>query len=134
MDMQDLISRCLQVRQHAYAPYSHFLVGAAILTDKGIFLGCNVENASYGMGICAERSAVVTAVSSGAREIKAVVVSSGPGVSPCGICRQVLREFAAEDCAITCVNKDGEVVIQATMRDLLPDSFSPEHLLISNAS
>lgn len=124
MATPDLISQSLQARQRAYAPYSHFLVGAVLLTDKGVFSGCNVENASYGLGICAERSAVVTAVTAGAREIREVVVSSGPGVSPCGICRQVLREFAKEDCVITCVNQSGGVVLQTTMGDLLPASFT----------
>lgn len=132
MATPDLMSECLQVRQRAYAPYSHFFVGAVLLTDQGVFSGCNVENASYGLGICAERSAVVTAITAGAREIRTVVVASGPGVSPCGICRQVLREFAKEDCVVSCVNEAGEVVLQTTLGDLLPGSFTREHLQVSN--
>lgn len=124
----DLVARCIEVRQRAYAPYSHFLVGAALLTDIGVFTGVNVENASYGLTICAERSAMVSAVSAGAREIRAVAVSSSIGVSPCGACRQCLREFARDECPVTCVDEHGEVKIRTTMKELLPFAFTPSHL------
>ena len=124
----DLITRCLEVRQRAYAPYSHFLVGAALQTDAGVFTGVNVENASYGLTICAERSAMVAAVTAGAREVLAVAVSSSIGVTPCGACRQFLREFARDACPVTCVDEHGEVKTRATMGELLPFAFTPSHL------
>lgn len=125
---RELIAQCIAVRQHAYAPYSHFLVGAAILTDVGVFTGVNVENVSYGIAICAERSAMVTAVTAGARKVTAVAVCSSVGVTPCGACRQFLREFAGEDCTVICVNEHAEVMVTRTMGELLPYAFTPIHL------
>ena len=124
----ELIAKCLEVRSNAYAPYSHFLVGAAIATDRGVFTGCNVENASYGLTICAERSAIVAAVSAGARVVHEYAISSSIGVSPCGACRQVMREFSPDDCPITCVDDTGAVKISTTMKELLPFAFTPQHL------
>lgn len=124
----DLVAKCLEVRQRAYAPYSHFLVGAAIQTDAGVFTGCNVENASYGLTICAERSALVAAISAGAKVIEAYAISSSIGVSPCGACRQVMREFTHDDCPIVCVDEAGTVKLQTTMKELLPFAFTPQHL------
>jgi cytidine deaminase len=91
---KELITMAAQARKAAYAPYSHYLVGAALLTASGqVFTGCNVENAAYGMAICAERTAAVKAVSEGEREFVAIAVVTGDGGTPCGACRQVLAEF-----------------------------------------
>lgn len=92
-----LMAEAERARKTAYAPYSRFLVGAALLTADGrVFCGCNVENSSFGLSICAERNAMWTAIGEGAREFVAVAVTAGPkrGASPCGACRQVLHEFA----------------------------------------
>jgi cytidine deaminase len=122
-----LLAAAGEVRQRAYAPYSNFRVGAAVLTDDGrIFTGVNVENASYGLTVCAERTAVGTAVSAGVQHIVAAAVSSDNGVAPCGACRQVLREFA-DDIPIWLVDAEG-AVHQTSLYRLLPDHFGPEHL------
>lgn len=94
MEDKELIAMAAQARKAAYAPYSHYQVGAALLTASGkIFTGCNVENAAYGMAICAERTAAVKAVSEGEREFVAIAVVTADGGTPCGACRQVLAEF-----------------------------------------
>lgn len=94
MEDKELIAMAAQARKAAYAPYSHYLVGAALLTASGkVFGGCNVENAAYGMAICAERTAAVKAVSEGEREFVAIAVVTVDGGTPCGACRQVLAEF-----------------------------------------
>jgi cytidine deaminase len=115
-------------REHAYAPYSRLLVGAALATDAGVFRGCNVENASYGLSICAERVAAVTAVAAGARRFNALAVAStAPGpIPPCGACRQFLFEFDS-GMIVASQGKDGE---RKTWRleDLLVDGFGPSHL------
>lgn len=117
------------VQQRAYAPYSRFRVGAAVLGDDGvIYGGCNVENASYGATVCAERVAVGRAIASGARSIVACVVV-GPldeAITPCGMCRQVLSEFGPR-MPIRCVSM-GSSVLDTTMEALLPGAFAPEHL------
>ncbi|MBZ0309007.1 MAG: cytidine deaminase, partial [Anaerolineae bacterium] len=90
-----LIADAIRASEQAYSPYSHYRVGAALLTTTGkIFLGCNVENASYGAAICAERTAVVKAVSEGERDFTAIAVATQNGGSPCGICRQFMFEFS----------------------------------------
>lgn len=122
---QKLIEAALAVQKQAYAPYSNFLVGAAIRDCSGkIYCGCNFENASYGLAICAERCAVGCMVASGQREIQAVVVASRGGVTPCGACRQVLAEFG-KDFTVTLVDsKTSLVTAHWTMLDLLPGAFS----------
>ncbi len=123
-----LISAALQARRHAYAPYSHYPVGAALLTKDGkVYTGVNVENAAYPSGMCAERVAVFKAVSEGQREFEAVVVATENGGTPCGACRQVLAEFGL-DMAVVVVNGNGDVVLETTLANLLPASFGPEHL------
>lgn len=119
-----LIAAALDVRTRAFAPYSHFLVGAAILTLEGnTHIGCNVENASYGLGICAERSAVSAMVAAGDRKIGAIVVASQGAVTPCGACRQVLAEFGS-DFEVLLVDGDlGGVQQTWTIGDLLPGAF-----------
>lgn len=89
----DLVIAARQVRENAYAPFSGFLVGAALLADDEVFLGCNVENASFGLTQCAERNAVGAALSAGCRRFTALAIASSGGVVPCGACRQVLAEF-----------------------------------------
>jgi homotetrameric cytidine deaminase len=113
---------------HAHAPYSRFAVGAAVLDDRGrVFTGANVENASYGLAMCAERVAVFSAVASGARRIVAVAVTakSRRAITPCGACRQVLAEFCA---AATPVHSDGDdgSVVTSTVGELLPRAFGAD--------
>jgi cytidine deaminase len=119
-----------EARERAYAPYSRFLVGAAVLSDDGrVFQGVNVENASYPQSICAERTAVVRAVAEGARRLVAVgvVASNDRPTWPCGGCRQVLHEFGP-DMMVVSEGLSGERA-ERRLRDLLPDSFGPDDLL-----
>ena len=124
----ELIGRAREAMAHAYAPYSRFHVGAAIEADDGrIFVGCNVENASYGLTICAERMAVGAAVVAGARRFRRVVVTTAvePPASPCGACRQLLLEFGA-DMEIISAGPDTER--RWMLGQLLPDAFNRESL------
>ena len=124
---KELLQAAIEVRQRAYAPYSNYLVGAAILVDNGrIFTGVNVENASYGLTNCAERTAVFKAVSEGYKTIYAVVVATENAGSPCGACRQVLAEFAG-DVPVWLVDASGNGR-ETTLYTLFPDHFGPEHL------
>jgi cytidine deaminase len=124
----DLLAAACAARENAYAPYSHYAVGAAILTTDGrIFTGVNVENSSYGLTICAERTAVFKMISEGEREITAVAVCTENGGSPCGACRQVLSEFTRQDVPVWLSDTAGNVR-QTTLYTLLPDHFGPEHL------
>lgn len=131
MTPEELIDLAKQVRKKAYAPYSHYKVGAALLGKSGkIYTGCNVENASYGHTVCAERTAVLKAVSEGEREFEAVAVVTKNGGSPCGACRQVLSEFSPE-LIIYIADKNGKYRT-TTLKKLLPDSFTPAHLEAGN--
>ena len=126
----DLLARAREVQQHAHVPYSHFAVGAALRTPSGaVFTGANVENAAYPEGLCAEASAIAAMASAGERVIDTIVtVCDGDMLStPCGGCRQKIREFATVDTVIHAAGPGG---IQATytMAELLPDSFGPENL------
>ena len=128
----ELVAAARAARERAYAPYSGFRVGAALCTDTGeVVTGGNVENASYGLAICAERAAVAAAVAQGYRRFEAIAVA-GPGadpVTPCGACRQVLREFPrGVDLRVLCAGEAGERVLATTLGALLPDSFSPGSL------
>ena len=124
-DRQKLVVAATQARQQAYAPYSHYSVGAALLTRAGlIYTGCNVENAAYPTTMCAERVAVFTAVAQGQRVIDAIVVATSNGGSPCGSCRQVLAEFGL-DTLVICIDESGKVVIETDLRSLLPGAFTP---------
>lgn len=127
----DLIARAIAAQARAYAPYSKFHVGAAIRISGRVFEGANVENASYGLAICAERTAIFAAVTSGARELEAVAVStnSSPPSSPCGACRQVLLEFATDPTKVivTAVNPAGEHR-SWTLAELIPDGFNGKEL------
>ena len=125
---QTLIERALAVRRWAYAPYSHYHVGAALLADSGrIYDGINVENAAYGSSICAERTTLVKAVSEGERRFEAIAVVTDNGGSPCGACRQMLVEFGL-DLKILLIDGEGKVLRETTLRKLLPDAFTPESL------
>ena len=127
MTPQELIAQALEARQRAYAPYSRYKVGAALLGKSGkVYLGCNVENASYSHTVCAERTAILKAVSEGELEFEAIAVVTRNGGSPCGACRQVMVEFAPE-LTIYIADKNGEYRT-TTMSELLPDSFTPKHL------
>lgn len=122
----DLIAQAQAVRQRAYAPYSNFAVGAALLTSDGrVFTGCNVENASYGLTVCAERIAVFKAVSEGARDFVAIAVVSDTGATPCGACRQVLVEFGVAQ--IIVAHADGTHVVY-TLDELAPHAFDSQQL------
>lgn len=123
----DLVQAAIQAAQHAYAPYSNYAVGAALLTANGqMFQGCNVENAAYGSTMCAERTAIFKAVSEGYRVFSAIAVATSNGGSPCGSCRQVMREFGP-DLTIVIADFAGNVRL-SSLRELLPDSFGPENL------
>jgi cytidine deaminase len=114
-------------RERAYARYSHFRVGAAVLAASGtIYTGVNIENAAYGLTVCAERVAVFKAVEAGERRLLAVAVCTENGATPCGPCRQVMREFA-KDLPIYIVPAEGSSW-ETSLRALLPHSFGPEHL------
>jgi len=126
----ELVALALAAREHAYAPYSRFAVGAALVTASGrVFTGCNVENASYSHTCCAERTAVFKAVSEGERQIVgiAIVTDTLPPASPCGSCRQVLHEFGA-DAFVVCANTRGDER-HSTVRAYLPEGFDPEVVL-----
>jgi cytidine deaminase len=127
MDHEDLIAKAMEAREKAHAPYSHFAVGAALLAKSGrVYTGCNVENASYGLSICAERVAVFKAVSEGERDFEAIAVVTDKGVTPCGACRQVLMEFG-EDIQVIVADETGGYRV-FTLQELLPEAFNSEDL------
>lgn len=127
VDREALIRQAAAVRQRAYAPYSGYNVGAALLTASGrTYAGCNVENAVYPLSMCAERSAVFEAVCAGEREFEAIAVVTENGGAPCGSCRQVLREFG-EETLVLIADTDGNYR-ETTVAELLPDSFSAADL------
>ena len=125
-----LIAAARAVREHAHAPYSRFAVGAAVLDEQGrIHAGCNVENAAYPQGWCAETSAIAALVAAGGKQVLALAVCgvADAAVTPCGGCRQKLREFAAGDCPIWAVDLTA-VRARYTLEELLPHGFGPDHL------
>jgi len=126
-----LLAAAREAASRAYAPYSNFPVGAALLTDQGdIVLGANVENASFGLTICAERVAVGAAIAAGHRDLRAVAVVAPRqlGTTPCGACRQVLNEFAPREGDLIVVLDGAAGPVQVLLRDLLPQSFGPRDL------
>jgi len=128
-EIESLIAAATDVRERAHAPYSGYKVGAAVLASDGeVFTGCNVENASYGLGVCAERNAIAAAVAAGCDEFAGLVVvtASSPPASPCGACRQVMAEFG--DFPVVLAGLDGNELV-TTVLDLLPDAFLPKTLL-----
>mgnify|MGYP001108162155 FL=1 len=128
MDKKELIIEALKAQEKAYVPYSNFRVGAALLTeDDKVFTGCNIEIASYSPTLCAERTAIFKAVSEGHKKIKAIaVVGDSNFTYPCGVCRQVIREFG-KDATIIVANSE-ENYLEYKLEDLLPHSFGPEDL------
>jgi len=126
---QALIRTAIEARRWAYVPYSHYAVGAAVLTVSGrIYDGVNVENAAYPTTICAERVAVFKAVSEGEREFLAVAVVTDNGGSPCGSCRQVLAEFSPQ-AVVLIANDQGRLLQETTVTALLPGAFGPHDLI-----
>lgn len=127
-DIDELLALAAEAREKAYAGYSGFAVGAALRTRSGkIYTGCNIENASYGLTVCAERVAIWKAVSEGETEFEVLVVVTSIGGSPCGACRQVMAEFALD---MPVVIADLENVHSVwSVAELLPGAFLPEHLL-----
>lgn len=131
MEIKDLVKLCIEARENAYVPYSNFKVGAAIeMEDGSVYTGCNIENASYGAANCAERTAIFKAVSEGHRVLKkiAVVGDMSAFTAPCGICRQVIAEFASDDIQIVIVKNSEEYKIK-TLEEVLPGAFRKSDLL-----
>lgn len=133
MDNRQLLDIAISAMKSAYAPYSHFHVGAALLTESGeVYTGCNIENAAYSCTVCAERTAFFSAVRDGHRKFSKIAVVGGMNgeissfTFPCGVCRQVMREFCADDFKL--IFTDGTDVRELTLCDLLPYSFSPADL------
>jgi cytidine deaminase len=127
-DKRSLIELANEARRRAYAPYSNYKVGAALMTRSGrIFTGVNIENAAYPTSICAERTAVFKAVSEGELDLEMIAVVTDNGGSPCGSCRQVLAEFGLET-VVVIADGHGEIVLETTVGGLLPDAFQPQHL------
>ena len=130
MNTEKLIASAKEAMTHSYSPYSGYKVGAALLCADGtIYQGCNIENASFSPTICAERTAIFKAVFDGHRDLKAIAICGGKdGVidgqfPPCGVCRQVMREFCEDDFTLYLVDKDGYE--EVTLSDILPHSFRP---------
>lgn len=127
--LDELVAQAQAVRKRAYAPYSKYKVGAAVLAASGtIYAGCNVENASYGLTICAERSAIFKAISEGEREFSALAVVTANGGSPCGACRQVIYEFMRPDAEVVLADAALRTLQHFSVGELLPDGFSPVKL------
>ncbi len=123
MQRSELIAKAKEVRSRAYAPYSDFQVGAAVLTASGeVFIGCNVENASYGLAICAERVALSSAVAAGFRSFQEIAIVTSGGHAPCGACRQFMAEFGT-DLKVVLVNADDDQIRDTLLGTLLPDTF-----------
>ncbi len=129
-----LCQKAIDMRSESYAPYSDFLVGSALLTEDGqIYTGCNIENSAFGPSICAERTAIFKAVSEGHRDFVAIAISGGKRdgelqyCAPCGVCRQVMREFSKPSFKIY-LAKSADDYREYTLGELLPESFGPENL------
>ncbi len=126
--MEDLIQTAISARKRAYVPYSNYPVGAALLTKSGkVYTGVNIENASYPLTICAERTAIFKAVSEGEFAFDTIVIATKNGGSPCGACRQVMSEFAPEMKVIT-TDESGQVIMNATVAEILPGAFDKKKL------
>lgn len=134
-EIERLIAAAADMRKRSYAPYSHYHVGAALLIGNGqIYTGCNIENAAYTPTICAERTAIFKAVSEGERDFRAIAVIGGAEggptdyASPCGVCRQVMREFCSPETFPVILAKNREEYVICTLAELLPRAFGPEVL------
>lgn len=138
--IRDLITAAIEARRKSYSPYSRYQVGAALLAGDGqIITGCNIENAAYGPSNCAERTAFFKAVSEGIREFRAIAIVGSPagdGITqyayPCGVCRQVMREFCDPDSFQVVVARSVTDYLVATLSELLPESFGPANLRSGN--
>ena len=136
MDKMELVKQAFKAREMAYAPYSHFKVGAALLTKNGkVYMGCNIENASYTPTNCAERTAFFKAVSEGEREFRAIAIVGGKEeavkldlCAPCGVCRQVMMEFCNPDTFQVILALDKEHYDVYTLHELMPQGFGPGNL------
>ena len=126
---KELAALAAEMRSRSYSPYSHYAVGAALLTKNGrIFTGCNIENAAYPVTICAERTAMFKAVSEGDRDFEAIAIATEDGQGyPCGSCRQVMAEFSL-DMQVILADKDGTVTVESNVNELLPGAFTPVRL------
>lgn len=138
MTKEELARKAVEAMGHAYAPYSGYLVGAALLTADGtVYQGCNIENASFTPTVCAERTAFFKAIYDGKRNFRAIAVVGGKGGTvtgffpPCGVCRQVMREFCRDDFEVYLVGKDNEIKA-LTLKDILPYSFSAGEYMQDN--
>ncbi|MFL0247410.1 cytidine deaminase [Candidatus Clostridium stratigraminis] len=130
MDIKELIRNAIKARENAYVPYSNFKVGAAILTeDDKIYSGCNIENASFGATNCAERTAIFKAVSEGHNKIKAIAIVGDVNAYtyPCGICRQVISEFADADSSVILAKNENDYITK-TLEEVLPGAFTKKDL------
>jgi len=129
MDNKLLAKKAIEAKKFAYTPYSGFNVGAAVLTESGkVYTGCNIENASYTPTICAERTAISKAVSEGDKKIVSIAITGdSEWTYPCGVCRQVIREFSDKNTKIIIVKSEDEYE-EYSVEDLLPNSFGPEDL------
>ncbi len=135
MNRQELMKLALEARERSYSPYSNYRVGAALLGESGtVYLGCNVENAAYSPGICAERTAFVKAVSEGERNFRAIAIVGGPAkgapetAPPCGVCRQVMMEFCNPDTFEIVLGTGPKDCGSYTLAELLPQGFGPGNL------
>ena len=127
-ERQALIDLANTARQRAYAPYSNYPVGAALRTKNGrLFTGVNIENAAYPHTMCAERVAIFKAVSDGEKDFEVIAVATDNGGSPCGGCRQVMAEFGL-DTIVLMADGSGKLVKETTVKELLPEAFTPKHL------
>ena len=127
MTYEELMDKAIEVSKYSYSPYSKFAVGACLETEDGsIYTGCNFENSSYGLSICAERNAIGSAVAEGKRKIKAIAIYSPnqDNCAPCGACRQVLHEFCEDDSELDVILKNKDELKIYTLEQLLPESFS----------
>ena len=136
INVQELISKALEMRKMSYTPYSHFNVGAALLAANGeIYTGCNIENASFTPTNCAERTAFFKAVSEGVKEFKAIAICGGAegaqvldDCTPCGVCRQLMCEFCNDDFLVICAKSLDDYVVN-TLTEVLPNRFGPSNLI-----
>ncbi|MDD6207796.1 MAG: cytidine deaminase [Clostridiales bacterium] len=133
-EIWELVEQAAEARKQSYSPYSHFMVGAALLAADGtVYTGCNIENAAYTPTNCAERTAFFKAVSEGRHSFRAIAIVGGPKdgelqyCTPCGVCRQVMMEFCTPDFEIY-LGKNGEDYIRYTLKELLPEGFGPANL------
>ena len=124
----NLVKIAREVRKWAYVPYSHYSVGAAVLTDSGrIYDGVNIENAAYPVTVCGERTAIFKAVSNGERKFQAIAIVTKDGGTPCGSCRQVMAEFSP-DMLVILADENGKITAEVKLSDLLPGAFGADSL------